>query len=67
MRKNFRVNCFILSKVIIVLKTIIKKGLTNSTGWNLGKKKISSHLFEPLTSVPNIGTKDNNIKDIKKE
>ena len=34
----------------------IKKGLTISTGWNLGKNIKSSHLFEPFTSIPKKGT-----------
>ena len=34
----------------------IKKGLIISTGWNLGKKIKSSHLFEPFTSIPKKGT-----------
>ena len=34
----------------------IKKGLMISTGWNLGKNTRSSHLFEPLTSIPRKGT-----------
>ena len=37
-------------------KTIIKKGLTISTGWNLGKNIKSSHLFDPFTSIPSKGT-----------
>ena len=65
-RINFKVKFLNLSKVINVLKTIIKKGLTSSIGWSLGKKKISSHLFDPLTSTPINGTKNNNIKDTKK-
>ena len=38
-------------------KATIKKGLTISTGWNLGKNIKSSHLFDPLTSSPRKGTK----------
>ena len=34
----------------------IKKGLIISTGWNLGKKIKSNHLFEPFTSIPRKGT-----------
>ena len=51
----------------------IKKGLTNSIGWNLGKKYKSIHLLEPITSIPMIGTKINGImikkylKDINNE
>ena len=38
----------------------MKNGLINSTGCNL-KKKILSHLLEPLTSTPIKGTKINKI------
>ena len=41
----------------IKLITIIKKGLTSSIGWNLGKKNKSIHLLDPLTSIPMKGTK----------
>ena len=34
-------------------------------GWNLGIIGISSHLFEPLTSIPKIGTNNKEIKKIK--
>ena len=34
----------------------MNKGLTNSIGWNLGKKIGSIHLLEPLTSTPTNGT-----------
>ena len=47
------------------MKMIIK-GLTISTGWNLGKKKRLSHLLDPFTSIPNTGTKNKRNKDIKK-
>ena len=50
----------------IVAKIIIKNGFKTSIGWNLGKKNKSIHLFEPLTSAPMIGTKNNEIKEIKK-
>ena len=50
----------------IKLIKIIKKGLTNSIGWNLGKKYISIHLLEPFTSMPIIGTKIKKINEIKK-
>ena len=40
-------------------------GLTTSIGWNLGRKKKSSHLLDPLTSMPKIGTKNNKNKEIK--
>ena len=45
------------SDVSIIDSMIIKNGLRISTGWNLGKKNISIHLLEPLTSTPKIGTK----------
>ena len=35
-------------------------------GWNLGKKEISIHLLDPLTSSPIIGTKVKNKKQTKK-
>ena len=44
---------------------MIRNGLTNSIGWNLGKKYRSIHLFAPLTSTPIIGTKIKNINDKK--
>ena len=43
----------------------IKKGLTISTGWNLGKINPPIHLFAPLISIPKKGTKNNNIRDVK--
>ena len=46
----------------IKLIKMIRNGLTNSIGWNLGRKYRSIHLFEPLTSTPIIGTKIKNIK-----
>ena len=45
---------------------IIINGLTTSIGWNLGKKRKLSHLLDPLTSVPKIGTKNKKNKDTKK-
>ena len=50
----------------IKLIKMIRNGLTNSIGWNLGKKYRSIHLIEPLTSTPIIGTKIKNINDKKK-
>ena len=38
----------------------MNNGFTNSTGWNLGIKIKSSHLFDPFSSNPNIGTKKRN-------
>ena len=50
----------------MVANIIIKNGFNISIGWNLGKKNKSIHLFDPLTSTPIIGTKNNEIKEIKK-
>ena len=47
----------------IKLIKITKNGLTNSIGWNLGKKYKSIHLLDPLTSIPINGTKIKNIKE----
>ena len=49
----------------MVARKIIVKGLTSSTGWNLGKKVKSSHRFAPLTSVPIICTKSRKNNEIK--
>ena len=57
---------FVLLLQRIVAKIIIKNGFKTSIGWNLGKKNKSIHLFEPLTSIPIIGTKNNEIREIKK-
>ena len=45
--------------------TIIK-GFKISIGWNLGRKKKSNHLLDPLTSVPIKSTKIKAIKKIMK-
>ena len=50
----------------IVANITIKNGFNISIGWNLGKKNKSIHLFDPFTSIPIIGTKNNEIKEIKK-
>ena len=50
----------------MVAKKTIKKGFRTSIGWNLGKKNRSIHLLEPLTSIPIIGTKTKESKEIKK-
>ena len=50
----------------IELIKIIKKGLTNSIGWNLGNTYKSIHLFDPLTSIPINGTSDKKMSEIKK-
>ena len=49
-----------------MLTKIIKNGFTNSIGWNLGNKYKSIHLFDPLTSIPIIGTRDKKMSEIKK-
>ena len=50
----------------MVANITIKNGFNNSIGWNLGKKYKSIHLLDPFTSIPIIGTKNNEIKEIKK-
>ena len=65
------VNRYLIIKLVFSVqrmeaKKTIKKGLSTSIGWNLGKKNRSIHLLEPLTSTPNIGTKTNEIKETKK-
>ena len=50
----------------IKLIKIIKNGLTNSIGWNLGKKYISIQRCALFTSTPIIGTKNNENKDNRK-
>ena len=51
----------------IVAMKIIMNGLTNSIGWNLGRKKRLIHLLEPFTSAPKIGTKIKRNKEAKKK
>ena len=55
---------FSLLKIILI--KIIKKGLTSSIGWNLGKKFKSIHLWALFTSTPIIGTKNREINENKK-
>ena len=55
---------FLLLKIKLI--EIIKNGFTNSIGWNLGKKYKSIHRWALLTSTPIIGTKNKEIKEIKK-
>ena len=50
----------------MVANIIIKNGFNISIGWNLGKKNKSIHLFDPLTSAPIIGTRNNEVNVIKK-
>ena len=64
--KNFIVKLDSFLFEIIKANMTIKKGFTSSTGCNLGKKIKSSHLVDPLTSTPMIGTRSNKIKDDKK-
>ena len=51
----------------MVANIIIKNGFNISIGWNLGKKNKSIHLFDPLTSTPIIGTRNNEVNEIKKK
>ena len=57
---------FVFSVQRMVAKKTIKNGFKTSIGWNLGKKNRSIHLLEPLTSIPMIGTKTKESKEIKK-
>ena len=50
-----------------MLKKTIKKGLTNSIGWNLGIKYKSIHLLDPLTSTPINGTNIKRATDTTKQ
>ena len=50
-----------------MLKKTIKKGLTNSIGWNLGIKYKSIHLLDPLTSTPIKGTNIKRATDTAKQ
>ena len=64
------VNKYLIVKLVfsvqrIVAKKTIKKGFRTSIGWNLGKKKRSIHLLDPLTSIPIIGTKTKESRDKK--
>ena len=65
------VNKYFIVKLVfsvqrMVAKKTIKKGFRTSIGWNLGKKNRSIHLLDPLTSIPIIGTKNKESKEIKK-
>ena len=61
--ENFTVKFEKLLFEIIKDSIIIKKGFTNSTGCNLGKKIKSNHLVDPFTSTPIKGTISNKIKE----
>ena len=51
----------------MILKNTIKKGLTNSIGWNLGNRYKSIHLLDPLTSIPIKGTSNKRTIDKTKK
>ena len=55
-------NSLTLLSVKITLNDTIINGFKISIGWNLGRKTMSIHRFDPLTSAPIKGT---NIKDNK--
>ena len=65
--KYFKYNFFIFNDNINDTR-ITKKGFKISIGWNLGNGPKSSHLFEPFTSTPIIGTnkRDKNVIKNKK-
>ena len=65
--KYFKWTLTYLSLLRIILKNTIKKGLTNSIGWNLGSKYRSIHLLDPLTSIPIKGTSNKRIIDTNKK
>ena len=56
-----RLELLLLQKIVAIVT--IKNGFNTSMGWNLGKKNKSNHLFDPLTSIPIIGTISNNKKE----
>ena len=62
----FKLILILFSELSIVAIKIIKKGFNNSIGWNLGNINRSIHLLDPFTSTPIKGTKNNDIKIIKK-
>ena len=64
--KYFKYTLVYFSLLRIKLIKIIKNGLTNSIGWNLGKIYKSIHLWALFTSTPIIGTKNNDINERKK-
>ena len=64
--KYFKYRLEILLLQRMVANIIIKNGFSISIGWNLGKKNRSIHLFDPLTSAPIIGTRNNEINVTKK-
>ena len=43
----------------------MNNGLTNSIGWNIGRRGKSIHLFAPLISTPNTGTKERSKIEIR--
>ena len=66
LKRYFIYKLFLSFKLKIKETIIIKKGFTNSIGWNLGKKGKSNHLADPLTSMPIKGIKAKVTKDTKK-
>ena len=51
-KRYFKYKLFLFFKLKIIDIIIIKKGFTNSIGWNLGKNGKSNHLEDPFTSTP---------------
>ncbi len=66
LKRYFIYKLFLSFKLKIKDTIIMKKGFTNSIGWNLGKKGTSSHLEDPLTSIPIKGIKAKVINDTTK-
>ena len=65
LKKYFKYKLFLFLELRINATITIIKGFKISIGWNLGKNKNSSHLFEPFTSTPINGTKTKDIRQIK--
>ena len=65
LKKYFKYKLVLFLELRIDAIITIIKGFNNSIGWNLGKKRKSSHLFEPFTSTPINGTKTKDIRQIK--
>ena len=65
-KKYFKLKLVYFWEQIIILIITIKKGFTNSIGCILGKIGKSIHLFEPLISIPIMGTSNNKTNDKQK-
>ena len=66
LNKYFKYKLFFFSLLKTNAIITIINGFKTSIGWNLGRNIKSSHLFDPFTSTPKIGTKNKKNKQIKK-